>query len=87
MAERLTRKQMADRYPNQWLGIRDIEYKGKEIESAEVIYINRTASELGLMSLKGEDVQPGYACLPHIPSNNRVDSRRLQRGPVFSGFC
>ena len=58
MAERLTRKQMADRYPNQWLGIRDIEYKGREIESAEVIYINRTASELGLMSLKGEDVQP-----------------------------
>lgn len=57
MAERLTRKQMADRYPNQWLGIRNVEYKGREIESAEVIYINRTASELGLMSLKGEDVQ------------------------------
>ena len=57
MAERLTKKQMADRYPNQWLGIRNIEYKGREIESAEVIYINRTASELGLMSLKGEDVQ------------------------------
>ena len=60
MAERLTRKQMADRYPNQWLGIRNIEYKGKEIESAEVIHINRTASELGLMSLKGEDVQPVF---------------------------
>lgn len=60
MAERLTRKQMADRYPNQWLGIRNIEYKGREIESAEVIYINRTASELGLMSLKGEDVQPVF---------------------------
>lgn len=60
MAERLTRKQMADRYPNQWIGIRNIEYKGREIESAEVIYINRTASELGLMSLKGEDVQPVF---------------------------
>ena len=56
MAERLTRKQMADRYPNQWLGIRNIEYKGREIESAEV----RTASELGLMSLKGGDVQPFF---------------------------
>ncbi len=60
MAERLTRKQMADKYPNQWLGIRNIEYKGREIESAEVIYINRTASELGLMSLRGEDVQPMF---------------------------
>ena len=38
MAERLTRKQMADKYPNQWLGIRNITYKGREIESAEVIY-------------------------------------------------
>lgn len=58
MAERLTRKQMADKYPNQWLGIRNIEYKGRKIESAEVVYTQRTASELGLLSLKGEDVQP-----------------------------
>lgn len=58
MAERLTRKQMADQYPNQWLGIRNIVYKGREIESAEVIYTQKTASELGLFSLKGEDVQP-----------------------------
>lgn len=58
MAERLTRKQMADKYPNQWLGIRNIVYNGREIETAEVIYTQRTASELGLLSLKGEDVQP-----------------------------
>ena len=58
MAERLTRKQMADKYPNQWLGIRNIEYKGRKIESAEVVYTQRTASELGMLSLKGEDVQP-----------------------------
>ena len=58
MAERLTRKQMADKYPNQWLGIRNIVYKGREIATAEVIYTQRTASELGLLSLKGEDVQP-----------------------------
>ena len=58
MAERLTRKQMADKYPNQWLGIRNIVYNGRGIETAEVIYTQRTASELGLLSLKGEDVQP-----------------------------
>jgi hypothetical protein len=58
MAERLTRKQMDDKYPNQWLGIRKIEYKGRKIESAEVVYTQKTASELGLLSLKGEDVQP-----------------------------
>lgn len=58
MAERLTRKQMADRYPNQWLGIRNITYIGREIESAEIVYTKKTASELGLYSLRGEDVQP-----------------------------
>ncbi len=41
MAERLTRKQMADKYPNQWLGIRNITYKGREIESAEVVYTKK----------------------------------------------
>lgn len=45
--ERLTRKQMADKYPNQWLGIRNITYKGREIELAKVVYI-KNASELGL---------------------------------------
>lgn len=60
MAQRLTREQMADRYPNQWLGIRNIKYRGREIESAEVVYINSSASELGMRSLKGEDVQPLY---------------------------
>lgn len=58
MSDRLTRKQMADKYPNQWLGIRNIVYRGREIESAEVVYIEKSASELGLLSLKGEDVQP-----------------------------
>ena len=58
MAERLTRKQMADKYPNQWLGIRNITYKGREIESAEVEYTKKTASEVGLFSLCGEDLQP-----------------------------
>ena len=57
MAERLTRKQMADKYPNQWLGIRNIVYNGREIQTAEVIYTQRTASELGLLSLKGETVR------------------------------
>ena len=41
MAERLTREQMAEKYPNQWLGINNIEYNDsskKEIKSVNVVY-------------------------------------------------
>jgi len=61
MAVRLTRKQMSEKYPNQWIGISNVKYKNvqhKEIESADVVYTDKTASELGMMSLRGEGVQP-----------------------------
>lgn len=61
MAEHLTREQMAEKYPNTWLGLNNIKYRnddGVTLESADVIYTNKTASELGLMALQGEDVQP-----------------------------
>lgn len=61
MAERLTRDQMAEKYPNTWLGLSNIKYQnddGVTLESAEVVYTDKTASELGLMALQGEDVQP-----------------------------
>ena len=60
---RLTRQEMAEKYPNQWIGISNVEYKdmnSKEIISAEVVYTDKTASELGLMALNGENVQPLY---------------------------
>ena len=41
MAERLTREQMAEKYPNQSIGITNIKYEnndGVTIESAEVVY-------------------------------------------------
>lgn len=61
MAERLTREQMSKKYPNTWLGLRNIKYQnddGVTFESAEVIYTDKTASELGIMALQGEDIQP-----------------------------
>ncbi|MBD5508810.1 MAG: hypothetical protein HDR05_12405 [Lachnospiraceae bacterium] len=61
MVERLTREQMEKKYPNTWLGINNIKYQndnGVTIESADVVYTDKTASELGLMVLQGEDIQP-----------------------------
>ncbi len=61
MVERLTREQMAKKYPNTWLGINHIKYENNDdvtIESADVVYTDKSASELGLMALQGEDIQP-----------------------------
>ena len=63
MAERLTREQMAEKYPNQWLEINNIEYNDsskKEIKSVNVVYTDKTASELGLMALHGDNIQPYF---------------------------
>ena len=63
MTERLTREQMAEKYPNQWLGINNIEYNDsskKEIKSVNVVYTDKTASELGLMALHGDNIQPYF---------------------------
>ena len=49
MAERLTREQMAKKYPNTWLGLNNIKYQnddGVTLESADVIYTTKTEDEL-----------------------------------------
>ena len=62
-SERLTRQQMMEKYPNRWIGINNIEYEDLErkiIKAADVVYTNKTASELGLISLKEKIVIPFY---------------------------
>ena len=56
MAERLTREQMAEKYPNTWLGLSNIKYQnddGVTLESADVVYTNKTEDELFEMQLDG----------------------------------
>ncbi|MBO5353956.1 MAG: hypothetical protein J6A77_11740 [Lachnospiraceae bacterium] len=63
MLVRMTKEQMLQQYPNQWLGICDIEYldaEKREIKSAVVVCTDKTASELGMMALKGENIQPFF---------------------------
>lgn len=63
MLEHLTRQQMMEKYPNRWLGINNIIYtdaENTEIQSADIVYTDKDASELGLMSLQGQDVQPYF---------------------------
>lgn len=58
MAERLTREQMSKKYPNTWLGINNIKYKnddGVTVESADIVYTDKTEDELLEMQIDGTD--------------------------------
>lgn len=58
MYSRLTREQMAKQYPNQWLGLKNIQYKNNDgitLESAEVVYTDKTRDELLAMQIVGTD--------------------------------
>lgn len=58
MAERMTREQMAEKYPNTWLGLNNIKYQnddGVTLESADVVYTTKTEDELFEMQLEGID--------------------------------
>ncbi len=60
---KMTRNEMSRVYPNQWIGINNILYrdgKRNSIEEADVIYTDKSASELAMMILNGEDVVALY---------------------------
>jgi len=59
----LTKQEMIEKYPNRWLGIRNIKYLDndkREMKAAEVVYTDKTASELGIMAFEGENIQPFF---------------------------
>lgn len=59
MAERLTREEMAVKYPNQYLGIRNPIYTnndGVSLESAEIVYTDKTSEELFDMQIENTGI-------------------------------
>ncbi|MCR5323395.1 MAG: hypothetical protein K6E85_09020 [Lachnospiraceae bacterium] len=57
----LTIQEIKDIYPNMWIGISNVEYGADHsIIAADVVYTDKTASELGLMSLNGQDIEPFF---------------------------
>ena len=56
MLERLTWKQIQEKYPDQWVGLVDVKYVNDDnatIESAVVKYYDRTQGELTERMLNG----------------------------------
>lgn len=63
MVERLTRQQMAEKYPNQYLGIRNPYYHNNDgitLTSAEVIYTNKTERELIMIQIEDKTISVWY---------------------------
>ena len=87
---RMSREQINTSYPNQWVGIRDVQYENgtRHIMSADVVYTDRTASEIAEMTIRGEDIQPLFttpdSCFPlgfQIGSANRYAYRQNRLSP------
>ncbi|MCM1050072.1 MAG: hypothetical protein NC433_16770 [Clostridiales bacterium] len=60
---RLTCAQMAIRYPNQWLGLKNHVYRnndGVTLLSAEIVYTDKTCDELLEMQIDGKDGITGW---------------------------
>ena len=57
---RMTKPEMDTQYPNRWIGIKNPEYDSVSgrLLAADVVFTDKTASELAEMSIHGEDVEP-----------------------------
>lgn len=55
MTERLTWKEIQEKYPDQWVGLVDIKWKNdSNIESAVVKYTDKTKDELLIMQIENK---------------------------------
>ena len=61
MNERLAWSEIVKRYPDQWVGLTDVEWKNaSNVRTAVVKYVDKTADELGLMQVKDSNLYSVY---------------------------
>lgn len=68
MTERMTWKEIQEKYPDQWVGLIDVKYidnDGISIESAVIKYLDKAKGELTRLALQGEIVSR-YTTSDHI---------------------
>lgn len=67
MGERMTWKQIREKYPNQWVGLVDVEYEPDNdatIKSAIVKYTDKSKSELTRLQIETEGKTIGIYTTP-----------------------
>ena len=61
MNERMTWKEIVSKYPDQWVGLIDVDWKNESnVRSAVVKYIDKTSDELAIMQLDDDSLYSAY---------------------------
>ncbi len=78
MEKRMTWKEIQEAYPDQWVGLADVERDGASVRSAVVKYTDKTGDELIRMQIKDKNLYSTYTTLDNVPfifSNWAVDAK------------
>ena len=62
MNKRLSWDEIQKQYPDQWVGLTDVERDGATVVSAIVKYIGKTRGELTMMQIDDDSL---YSCYTH----------------------
>lgn len=62
MNERMSWEKIQEMFPDQWVGLVDVEWDGATVVSAVVRYTDRTRGELTRMQLRDDNL---YTCYTH----------------------
>ena len=67
MHERMTWDEIVRKYPDQWVGLTDVERDGASVKTAVVKYADKTSDELYDMQLSGQGVYTIYTTPETFP--------------------
>lgn len=64
--ERLLWKEIQKKYPDQWVGLSDVEWNGSTVVSANVKYTDKTRGELTRIQIKDDNLYSCYTEPDHL---------------------
>ena len=67
MAKRMTWKEIRETYPDQWVGLTDVEREGASVRSAVVKYTDKSGDELVGMQIKDRNLYSTYTTPDNVP--------------------
>ena len=66
MDERLQWNEIQEQYPDQWVGLVDVERRGVTVVSAVVRYTDRSQGELARMQIDDDNLYSCYTTPDHL---------------------
>ena len=66
MNKRMTWQEIQSTYPNQWIGMTDVEWNGGGVKSAIVKYVDKTGDELIGMQIADKNLYSKYTTSDNV---------------------